>query len=65
MFYWSLPSMNQSANPISYKVPVILVMTSAKKKSLNLTLPNGALKISKIVYTNAYLACLYPHFKQG
>ena len=43
----------------------ILVMTSAKKKSLNLTLPKGEINISLRVIRSYHLAILYPHLKQN
>ena len=36
---------NQNINPISLNVVIILQKISAKKKSLNLTGPKGAMKI--------------------
>ena len=43
----------------------ILVKTSAKKKSLNLTLPNGEIRISHNVIAKEYLPILYPQGIQG
>ena len=36
----------------------ILVMTSAKKKSLNLTFPNGAIKVWSKLFISSILAVL-------
>ena len=51
--------------PISDKVTPMLVITSAKKKSLNLTRPKGAIIISLRVIRSCNLAVPYPHPLKG
>jgi len=50
-------------NPISISGPPMLVRISAKKKSLNLTVPNGAINIFQITIASSFLAVLWNHLK--
>lgn len=61
----TLQPKNYMIAAISFRDCPMDVITSAKKKSLNLTVPKGEIKIYQMVLPNSDLAVLYPHLKNG